>query len=222
MASIGEDDNAFRCLKCGARIPPKVVSCPKCGVRIGARLVVEPTSRPQAVPAAEPSAAEPTVAESPAADPPVAPAAARPCVGGLARAGFIAGALLGLVGLLLLLFSSKGGGNAVEAPNPPIAVAFRGSWNPFSSGDYVMQISNLAADRGFMIKIYRDEVKGYVGGLMNLPPAASEKEFGSVQIGDNFKPGQSGYVRVEGFDKVLCFQINYNESFSSDFKLLPE
>lgn len=87
--------------------------------------------------------------------------------------------------------------------NPPISASFRWSYLGRGSGS-VLTVTNLSAQKGVVVKIYRNETGKYTQRF--FIKASDEKEFGELQIGANFFNGQTGYVMVEGFPRKLYFK----------------
>ena len=43
---------------------------------------------------------------------------------------------------------------------------------------------------------------------MYLKPGESDKEFGELEIGSNFLNGDTGYIKVDGYDLVLRYDLS--------------
>lgn len=99
-------------------------------------------------------------------------------------------------------------GKIFESTKPPLVVEFRESaqfWK--SPKEYVMQVSNMDAQKGHEFEIWRDgeerkPCRQYV------KPAESGKEFGELQIGRNFVSGDKGRIKVVGYGLVLRYDLS--------------
>ena len=110
----------------------------------------------------------------------------------------------GLLGRLL--------GRYQEAVKPPIVVEFRHSaqfWK--EPKEYVMQLSNKDGQTGIEIEIVRDGRSENVYRKY-LGPGERGKSFGELEIGHNFVGGDTGYVRVIGYDLVLKYDLTEMDS----------
>ena len=106
----------------------------------------------------------------------------------------------GLVGRLF--------GRYLQKVEPPIRVEFRASaqfWK--KPKEFVMRLSNKDAQRGIEFEIVRDG-KNDSAYRRYLKPGECDKEFGELEIGSNFVNGDTGYIKVYGYDLVLSYDLS--------------
>lgn len=110
----------------------------------------------------------------------------------------------GLVGRLL--------GRYLQEIEPPIRVEFRASaqfWK--KPKEYVMRLSNKDAQRGVEFDIFRDG-RNDNAYRRYLKPGDCDKEFGELEIGSNFLSGDTGYIKVYGYELVLRYDLSEMDS----------
>ena len=139
------------------------------------------------------------------------------CVGVVAGGVVVFVSKTGLVGRLL--------GRYLQEVEPPIRVEFRASaqfWK--KPKEYVMRLSNKDAQRGIEFEIYRDG-KNDSAYRRYLKPGECDKEFGELEIGGNFVNGDTGYIKVYGYELVLRYdlsEMNSSNRFTYRFERLKE
>lgn len=98
-------------------------------------------------------------------------------------------------------------GRYTEEVTPPIRIEFRESaqfWK--QPKEYVMRITNMDAQKGLEFEILQDG-KSERQYRHYLKPGETGKEFGEIQIGNNFVEGDSGQILVEGYGLVLRYNL---------------
>lgn len=97
--------------------------------------------------------------------------------------------------------------------NPPINITFRSSFNLFDRG-CVLEIYNLSAKRIFCVVSTNWRRRTY---SVSIPPYG-KSEVGIVQIERNFRAGDSGSIKVQGYWRKLMFFMESDDTYSSKIK----
>ncbi len=126
------------------------------------------------------------------------------------------------IGLVCLMALGLGmaGCDVNEILDPPLAITFRSG----VLSQYVMQVSNLSADKGIEVYVYVASADNSVRSGNVVVPANGVKEFGALEIDWKFKPGDQGFVCPVRERKKLFFRFLQDGRFEKwfGFNDIPE